>query len=109
MHVGSTWKKNHCEWVTVRNSETVASIRPNFRKKQQQPTQILELNAGYYLQSAADKVRIWNEVHYQDAGQSLSLLTESKLLSFNKPSNQTERKEERKKERKAHSPFKTHF
>lgn len=57
----------------------MASICQNFRKKQQ-PTQILELNAGYYFQSAADKVRIWNEVHHQGPWQSVSVQTEQTSL-----------------------------
>jgi hypothetical protein len=72
---GHRREKNHCEWVTARNFETVALIRPNFRKRQQ-PTQILELNVRYYFQSAAVKVRIWNEVHHRDPRQSVSVHSE---------------------------------
>ena len=100
----------------------MASLRPNFRKKQQ-PTQILELNAGYYIQSAADKMRICNEVHRQDPRQSLFVHSEqtSLLQQDIKPVGERERKKERrkgrkkegrkerKKERKAHSLFKTNF
>jgi len=80
----------------------MASICQNFRKKQQ-PTQILELNAGYgfdmsefpqettthtdswterwiLLSAAADKVRIWNEVHHQGPWQSVSVQTEQTSL-----------------------------
>ena len=76
---GHRREKTHCEWVTARNFETVSSIRPNFLKKQQ-PTQILKLDAGYYFQSAADKVRIWNEVHHQDPRQSVSVHSEQTSL-----------------------------
>lgn len=93
---GHRREKNHCEWVTARNLETVASIRLNFHEKQQ-PIQILELNAGYYFQSAADKVRIWNEVHHQDPRQSVSVHSEqtSLLQQDIKPEGEEERVEER--------------
>jgi len=89
---GHRREKNHCECVTARNFETVASIRLNFRKKQQ-PTQILELKAGYCFQSAADKVRIWNEVHHQDPRQSVSVHSEQTplLQQNNKPEGEEER------------------
>lgn len=78
----------------------MSSIRLNFLKKQQH-TQILELNAGFYFQSAADKVRIWNEVHQQDPRQSVSVHSEqtSLLQKDIKPEGEEERKEEREEER----------
>jgi hypothetical protein len=47
--------ENKFESVTARNFETVALLRPNFRKKQQ-PTHIHEQNTGCYFQLADDKV-----------------------------------------------------
>lgn len=50
----------------------MASLLPNFRTKQQ-PTQIFELNAGYYFQLADLQVQMWSEIYRLDRGQSLSL------------------------------------
>jgi hypothetical protein len=74
----------------------VASILPNFRKKRQ-PTHIIELNAGYYFQSAADKVRIWNKVRHYIPRQSLSF--SSLRGNFTPSTSHQTRKRGRKKKR----------